>query len=201
MGLNLKDWEFVMDKQISSKQALKVWAEYSPIPRDHICEEKLYLFSLPGGLQKADNYDIHHLSLCPRCLSAWETLCDLRESSRADAPGETEGVEILSYGMLQAASSTFTEPVYIKSTCEKFRLGIFPDNDTPQKAMIVLETTGDGKPFQGMTASIRDAGGFMVMEATIKQGRAASLTDHLDTLDLSTWTIILSGSADKGTHE
>lgn len=190
-----------MDKQISSKQALKVWAGYSPIPRDHICQEKLYLFSLPGGLQMADTYDIHHLSLCPRCLSAWETLCDLSGSSRADDPGETEGGEILSYGVLQAASSTFTKPVFINSRCEKFRLGIFPDNDTPQKAMIVLETTGDGKPCQGMTASIRDANGFMVMEATIKQGRAASITDHLDTLDLSTWTIILSGSADKGPHE
>ncbi len=190
-----------MNKQISSKQALKVWAKYSPIPRDHISEEKLYLFSLPGGLQTAATYEIHHLSLCPRCLSTWETLCDLSKSSRADDPGETEKGELLSYGLLQAASSTFTEPVYINSRCEKFRLGIFPDNNTPQKAMIVLETTGDGKLCQGMTASIRDANGLMVMEATIKQGRAASITDHLDTLDLSTCSIILSGSADKETHE
>ncbi|CCK78260.1 MULTISPECIES: hypothetical protein [Desulfobacula] len=188
-------------KQISTKQALKIWAEYSPVHQDHISQEKLYLFSLPGGLQKADNYDIHHLSLCPRCLSAWETLCSLSELSLADDPDEKQGEEILSYGLLQAASSAFTEPVYINSSCDKFRLGIFPDNDNPQKAMIVLETTSAGKSCQGMTASIRDANGFMVMEATVKQGRAASITDHLDTLDLSTWTIILSGSADKDTHE
>lgn len=201
MGANLTIWEFVMNRQISSKEALKIWAAYSPIPRDHISEEKLYLFSLPNGLQTAGNYDIHHLSLCPRCLGAWKTLCDLSGSSRTHDPGETQGGEILSYGLLQAASSTFTEPVYIKSACKKFRLGIFPEVDNPKKAMIVLETTGDGTSCQGMTASIRDADGFMVMEATIKQGRAASITDHLDTLDLSTWTVRVSGSTDKGTHE
>jgi len=190
-----------MNKQINSKEALKIWAEYSPLPKDHISAQKLYQFSLEGGLQKANKYEINHLSLCPQCLNAWKTLCDFSGSKQADDYDEKGNQDILSFGILQAASSGFVEPVYIKSECGKFMLGIFPEVDNPKKAMIVLETVDDEKIYQGMTASVMDAKSNIIMDARIKHGRAAVKADNLDAIDLSTWSIVLSRPSDKGRHE
>jgi hypothetical protein len=190
-----------MNKQINSKEALKIWAEYSPLPKDHISAQKLYQFSLEGGLQKANKYEINHLSLCPQCLNAWKTLCDLSGSTQADDYDEKEGQSILSFGVLQAASSGFAEPVSIKSACGKFVLGVLPEVDNLKKAMIVLETEDDSRTYQGMIANVRDAKSNIIMDAQIKHGRAAVKTDNIDAIDLSTWSIVLSNSSDKGTNE
>ena len=185
-----------MNRQISTREALKTWAEHLPLPDDHIHEQKLYLFSLEKGLQKADKEEIKHLSMCPQCLDAWKTFCDLRTSTRADDHDEKGGGSILSFGMLQAASGGFTKPVYMKSDCEKFMLGIFPEEGSLKKAMIVLETVDDETIYQDMTAIVKDAGGIAILKAIIKHGRAAVKTDTLDTIDLSTWSVVLSKSSD-----
>jgi len=190
-----------MSNHISSKTALTIWADYSPLPKDHLSTEKLYQFSFPGGLKTAEKYDIHHLSLCPQCLSTWKTLCELKDTFQADDYDEKKDPIILSFGLLQAAASRFTEPFRIKSECLNFILGIFPEIGNPEKAMIVLETIGDETPYQGKTARVRDANGFLLLEAKIKQGRAAAKTDLPEHLDLSHWSIIVSASSDKDPHE
>jgi hypothetical protein len=190
-----------MNKQITSKEALKIWAEYSPLPKGHLSAQKLYQFSLEEGLQKAKNIEINHLSLCPKCLNAWKTLCDLTGSTKADDYYEKEGHSILSFGVLQAASSKITGALSVKSACGKFVLGIFPEVDNPKKAMIVLETEDDARTYQGMIANVRDSKNNIIMDAQIKHGRAAVKIDNLDAIDLSTWSIILSKSSDKGTNE
>jgi len=190
-----------MNRQISTREALKVWAKYSPLPKNHIGARRLYQFSLENGLQKADKEEINHLSLCPQCLDAWKTFCDLITSNRADDYDEKDEGSILSFGVLQAASSGFTKPVYIKSDCERFMLGIFPETSNLKKAMIVLETVEDGKPYQGMIAQVKDAEGITILDAKIKHGRAAVKTDNLDIIDLSTWSVVLSGSSDRESNE
>ncbi len=190
-----------MNRQISIREALKTWAKYLPLPKNHISKQKLYMFSLENGLQKADKDEINHLSLCPQCLDAWKTFCDLSTSTRADDYDEKGGGSILSFGTLQAASSGFTKPVYIKSDCERFMLGIFPETGNLKKAMIVLETVDDEKLYQEMTAQVKDAEGITILDAKIKHGRAAVKTDNLDIINLSTWSVVLSKLSDRELNE
>ncbi|MEA1967091.1 MAG: hypothetical protein U9N77_02575 [Thermodesulfobacteriota bacterium] len=189
-----------MNRQISTREVFKIWAEHLPTPEDHIPEKRLYLFSLKKGLQQADNDEINHLSQCPQCLDVWKTLCDLNRSTHADDYDEKGGGSILSFGILQAASGEITGPVYMKSDCEKFMLGILPEEGSLKKAMIVLETVGDDKIYQGMKALIKDARGITILQAKIKHGRAAVKTDTLDTIDLSTWSVVLSKSSDENSN-
>ena len=190
-----------MNRQISTREALKTWAKYSPSPKNHIGEQRLYLFSLENGLQKADKDEIKHLSLCSQCLDIWKTFCDLSTSTWADDYDKKGSQGILSFGTLQAASAEFTKPVYIKSDCERFMLGIFPETGNLKKAMIVLETVDDEKIYHGMTAQVKDAEGVTILDAKIKHGRAAVKTDNLDIINLSTWSIVLSKSSDKEPNE
>lgn len=194
-----------MNRQISTREALKIWAKHSPSPKNHpeihIREQRLYLFSLENGLQKADKDEIKHLSLCPQCLDTWKTFCDLSTSTMADDYDEKGEGSILSFGVLQAASAEFTKPVYIKSACERFMLGILPETGNLKKAMIVLETVDDEKLYQGMTAQVKDAEGVTILDAKIKHGRAAVKTDNLDTINLSTWSVVLSKLSDGKPNE
>jgi hypothetical protein len=194
-----------MNRQISTLEALKIWAKHSPSPQNHpeihIREQRLYLFSLENGLQKAAKDEIKHLSFCPQCLDTWKTFCDLSASTMADDYDEKSEGSILSFGVLQAASSGFTKPVYIKSDCERFMLGILPETGNQKKAMIVLETVGDAKLYQGMTAQVKDAEGITILDAKIKHGRAAVKTDNLDIIDLSTWSVVLSKLSDEKSNE
>ena len=190
-----------MSRQISTQEALTTWAKYSPALKNHILEQRLYLFSLANGLQEADKDEINHLSLCPQCLNIWKTFCDLSASTRAD-DYDTKGSEsILSFGVLQAASSEFTKPVYIKSDCERFMLGIFPETGNLKKAMIVLETVGDEKIYHEMTSLVKDAEGLTILDAKIKHGRAAVKIDNLDIINLSTWSVVLSKFSDREPNE
>jgi len=184
-----------MHRKISIRSALKIWAEYTPLPEDHIPQQRLYIFSLTNGLKKACKNEIRHLSLCPRCFDVWKFFCDLENpDSRADDYTDSGSRTILSCGTLQAASSGFTGPVYIKSDCGRFMLGILPETGSLKKAMIVLETANNGTSYQGMRAMVKDAGGIIILDAGISHGRAAAKTDRLDIIDLSTWSLVLSDS-------
>jgi hypothetical protein len=119
----------------------------------------------------------------------------------ADDYDEKGEGSILSFGVLQAASAEFTKPVYIKSACERFMLGIFPETGNLKKAMIVLETVDDEKLYQEMTAQVKDAEGVTILDAKIKHGRAAVKTDNLDTINLSTWSVVLSKLSDGKPNE
>ena len=188
-----------MNKKINTKQAFEIWKEYSAFEQDHLSMQRLYQLSLTDGLKNAKEYEIEHLSLCPHCLDNWEVFCSVTEP--LTAVDYEEEHTLISCGFLKAASTGFTEPVYIKSDCKKFMLGIFPEIDSPGNGMAVLETIDERKSYDGMEANIMDAKGQIVLKNIIKHGRAASKIEHLDTLNLSKWTIVLSDTSDKDENE
>jgi hypothetical protein len=181
--------ESFMNTKINTKQAFEIWEKHSFVDRDHLSLERLYEFSLTDGLKNAQEYEIQHLSLCPICLDKWEIFCLSAQPFAAD--DYDKDLPVLSCGFLKAASSGFTEPLYIRSDCKKFMLGIFPEIDNPAKGMAVLETIDEKKSYDDMEATIMDAKGKIVLKNIIKHGRAATKIEILDTLDLSKWTIVL----------
>lgn len=188
-----------MNKKIKTKQAFEIWKEYSAFEQDHLSMQRLYELSLTDGLKNAEEYEVEHLSLCPQCLDNWEVFCDVTMPFTAD--DYDEEYSILSCGFLKAASTGFTESIYIKSDCKKFRLGIFPEIDNPANGMAVLETIDENRSYDGMEASIMDAKGKIVLKNIIKHGRAVSKIDNLDTLELSKWTIVLNNTSGKEKDE
>jgi len=178
-----------MDTITDTKQAFEIWGKHSFVDQEHLSLERLYEFSLTNGLKNAPEYEIGHLSLCPICLDKWETFCLSAQPFAAD--DYEKDLPVLSCGFLKAASSGFTEPLYIRSDCKKFMLGIFPEIDNPAKGMAVLETIDEKKSYDDMEATIMDTNGKIVLQNIIKHGRTASKVDTLDTLDLSKWTIVL----------
>ena len=201
-----------MNKIINTKKAFEIWNNNSVPGQEHISLERLYELSLPNGLRDVPGHEIEHLSLCPDCLDTWEAFCletepdsasdsasDFKDDSVADDYDPEQN--ILSFGFLKAASTGFTESVYMKSDCQKFMLGIFPEIDNPGKGMAVLETIDEKSSHNGMEASILDARGEIVLKNRIKQGRAASKINNLDRLDLSSWTLVVKNTSDMEKNE
>lgn len=193
-----------MKKEIHIKDALSIWASHS-MPRDtHLTTERLFAFSLPGGLGRAKDDEISHLSLCTVCLDTWKLFCDINNTSASDDYDQADDFEMIGTGRLQAAAGKTVDaahPREYKSSCGRFILTIFPEPDDPQTAMITLDTTGNKNLFQNKTATLRDAKGMIFLKRALHHGRAAVITDRLESLDLSFWTVFLSPSSLKGNHE
>ncbi len=181
-----------MQRKILLKQAFDIW-EHHHIEKDtHVPLERLYKLSLDGGIKQGKPEDIHHLSLCPVCLETWEAMATIETSEKADDYEETEEIE-MAIGFLEAASTDVSTPLYIKSSCSRFMLGIFPEVDNPSKGMAVIETIPEQKKFyEGGVVIVKDANGTHILKAIIKQGRAAVKVDNLEIFDFSTWTVVLT---------
>ncbi|MDA3791076.1 MAG: hypothetical protein PF503_21590 [Desulfobacula sp.] len=208
-----------MNKKINTQKAFEIWKTHLVSDQDHLSMQRLYELSLTDGLKHAREYEIEHLSLCPHCLDTWEAFCpgaklflegdyasddySIGEYAPDDYPVDDydEEQDILSCGFLKAASTGFSEPLYIKSDCKKFMLGIFPEIDSPGSGMAVLETIDETSSHDGMEASILDARGEIVLKNRIKHGRAASKIDNLDKLDLSKWTLVLRNTGQQAKNE
>lgn len=115
-----------MEQFIEIKQALEIWADNCFEILPHISMERLYQMSMVKGLKNADKSEIEHLSLCPECLSTWEICADMN-NMEADEYENNKTNIVLGWGFLEAASDDFIKPLYIKSSCKKFMLGIFPE--------------------------------------------------------------------------
>ncbi len=188
-----------MKKEVNMKQAFEIWKEHSVFEQDHLSMQRVYELSLTDGLRNAHEYEIDHLSLCPLCLDNWEAFCAVTASFTADDYDEEH--TIMSCGFLKAAATGFTGPVYIKSDCKKFMIGIFPKIDNPEKGMAVLETIDEERSYDDMKASVMDAKGQIILKNIIKRDRAASKIEYLDSLDLSKWTLVLRNISDKEENE
>lgn len=178
-----------MREKISFKRALYLWRNSQTSYQDHLSMEQLYRLSTSNGLKTADSFELDHLSLCSECLDTWE---DFSSLTKVDSDPEIEDEAIISYGFLKAASAKMTEPVFVKSSCKKFTLGIFPDMDKSDKGMAVLETLNEPVSYDGRNASVRDARGVIVLKSKIVNGRSASKIEQINSLDLSNWTIVLT---------
>lgn len=179
-----------MKKEISIEKALNIWANHSPeLNEEHIPIETLIQYALPNGFKGASTYDIRHLSLCPRCLNNFFFLSETEDDFNSIENKEDDQF-ILDFGMLKAAASDMTNPVELRSDSRRFTLGIYPDEDNPNHALLILQT--EENKFEGSLVCIKDARNRLIMNARIQLGKASQTTDHLDQFDLSTWSLSLT---------
>lgn len=186
-----------MNKKISIKEAFSIWKTHSDsdMGSEHLSDRRLYQLALDGGLSKAKEWEVEHLSLCPHCLDKWEAFSVVTSPL---PPEDYDAGGIISYGELKAAASGFKEPVSAQSTCRRFMFEILPDMDDPAKGMAVLEIIGDTpEEYEGKLVIIKDACNHTILKNIIRQGRAASRIERLDALDPSQWTIVIKMPADR----
>lgn len=190
-----------MNRSIEIKKALEIWADNCFEKLPHLSMEKLYQLSLPGGMQNVDKSDIEHLSLCPICLSNWETCASMHDISADEYEKDQEDV-VLGWGFLEAASDGFVKPLYMKSSCKRFMLGIFPEINNLKRGMAVIEVLSDkDENLEGMIVSVQDAAENKIISGKIKLKRTATKIKDLTLLDLSKWTVVLSKSKENKDNE
>lgn len=186
----------MIQKDISIETALDIWAACSKGPdEEHLPIERLITFARPGGLKKAEEYEIEHLSLCPQCLEEFTLLLPLEDETDIEQPGIDDGCEV-GFGLLKAAKTRLTQPLELTSGCRRFMLGIYPDEESSDKALFVFKTL-EGE-YDGAQVRIKDANGKQIMNSVVYGGRAAQTTQKLSDLDFSSWTVVLDPSNQEG---
>ncbi len=186
-----------MKKQTTIKEALEIWADHTDDPCDHIPVARLLCYAMPEGLKDAQACDLHHLSLCPQCQDEWNMLSDLdgdvQEKPRTDDP------YLMGYGLLKAAKSKLTRPLELTSTCGRFTLGIYPNEQNPENGLLVFNTTQ--KNLEGAEVLVLDAKGRQLINGLIRGLKAVQTTQLLSDFDFSSWNVVVTPAAGKGkTH-
>jgi len=185
--------------------SLQIWKEVYPVlteedreADDHLPMEALYNMAGPGGIEKADDKALNHLSLCPICLEEWASwrnaLTAVAELDRPEA-SEDEPIPVMAYGMREAAATAKPdEPINIRSSCGRFIFGLLPQLDNPEKGMVTLEAVTDGDmTVEGRYVTVRDRNGLVVLEGRLRHGRLARTCEKLSEIDLTTWTLVVDG--------
>ena len=185
--------------------SLQIWKEVYPVlteedreADDHLPMEALYNMAGPGGIEKADDKALNHLSLCPICLEEWASwrnaLTAVAELDRPEA-SEDEPIPVMAYGMREAAATAKPdEPINIRSSCGRFIFGLLPQLDNPEKGMVTLEAVADGDmTVEGRYVTVRDRNGLVVLEGRLRHGRLARTCEKLSEIDLTTWTLVVDG--------
>ncbi|MCG8683757.1 MAG: hypothetical protein MI892_02710 [Desulfobacterales bacterium] len=168
--------------------ALTTWYNQARVAETgHLDLEAIYRLSLDGELAKASHKEAAHLCNCPQCLDKWELLCFIASEA------EDESDDLIGYGRLKAAAEKemALEPIYLKSDCGRFELGLFPDPNHPGYGMATLDVLKKESGLDSLTATVKDAGGRVVLQAKITHGRTAAKIRNIDHLDLSIWTVTI----------
>lgn len=157
---------------------------------EHLSTKEIYRMAEPGGINKSGPIAVEHLSRCPVCLKEW--------AAWRRAVSDTEDVEdeeslIMAYGMLEAAATTHPkEPISVRSSCNNFILGLLPQMDNPDKFMITIEAVApDAISLEGRKVTVRDHKGLLLIEGRLRHGRLARLSENIDDIDLTTWTVVI----------
>lgn len=157
----------------------------------HIDEARIFGLAHAENMAAATDHEIDHLSTCPTCMEDWSFWVRVRQSSDNDM--DMDFPAVLSGGMLRAAASPGgVEALRLQSFCGRFMLGILPEIDNPEKAMITLETVADSdRSLDARTAEVRDANHRIILTGRFAQGRIAGICDHVNRIDLGAWTLII----------
>ena len=129
-----------MEKENQLASSLQIWKETYPVrtTRDgeidaHLAMEALYTMAGPGGIERADDKALNHLSFCPICLEEWASWCSaLRTVDELERPEEVENeiIPCMAYGIREAAATDKPdEPISIRSSCGRFIFGLLPQLD------------------------------------------------------------------------
>ncbi len=178
--------------------ALRVWqtgddSRKAALPGDHLSEDELYSLAEPGGLERAPEPVLEHLSFCAVCQNGWvewlDSLAILNDKS--DTPGISRTI---GHGYLKAASaSLFAEPVCLTSSCGRFELSVYPELDNPSRGMVTLEVKQGVDELQSCYCVVRDGTSAIILQGFLDDGRLAARVDELAQLDLKTWTVVAGG--------
>ena len=192
-----------MDTEYELVSSLRIWKEvYSDRTTgdgeigDHLPMKALYAMAGPGGIEKAGDKALNHLSLCPICLEEWASWCRARravdELDRSEA-SEDGTIPVMAYGMREAAATDKPEePISIRSSCGRFIFGLLPQLDNLEKGMVTLEAVAEGDmAVEGRYVTVRDRNGLVVLEGRLRHGRLARTCEKLSEIDLTTWTLVV----------
>ncbi len=179
--------------QIDIRTALKVWADRypdgpgGPHMDDVILEEMLS----NGGLAEADDEILHHLSLCPRCMNRLSELEDEKTETTPSFFMDGAADDWYTGGMLEVASTgPVRESLVIPSSCGRFQLGIHPQADRPEQAMITIDYLGGERgDLEGRDIQVSDSKGQCLLKGKLVGGRLARMCDELTKYDLQIWTV------------
>ena len=155
----------------------------------HISDATLCRMAEAAGINSADPDTLEHLSFCPQCMNRWAAWC---EAVAAIEEEDAEPAPYITYGSLKAASADEKEPLFLRSSCGKFEIGMNPMVDDPERGLITLDLVSeeDTGAFEGRHIQIRDRNDAIILEGTIHQGRMSQHCDNLSVIDLSRWTLI-----------
>lgn len=195
-----------MQKSNELVHGLSAWRKaYDPglLEEDntHLPADVLYQMAEKGGIERARDETLEHLSLCPYCLgkwASWRRAVNDVESLKGDVSEDEESsVPVMALGLREAAATArSTGPFSMKSSCGKFVLSLLPNMENPKKGMITLEALGDeADALEDRKVTVRDYNHFELLTGRLRQGRVARTCEDLDSLDLSAWTVVVDDSA------
>ena len=181
------------------QQSLTAWKQSGFIndsSNEHLDDDTLYQLASENSITSGDEQQKQHLSCCPICLEKWANwrkAISVTQSSEQQQQHST-----MSYGMLEAAADNNSQqPLNLHSHCGSFNLGLFPDREHPESALVTLKVIGDNsEQLEGQQVTVRDNNGKIILACSIQDGRAARRIDQLSSIDLSQWTVVVDTDGD-----
>jgi len=179
----LRIWESEKAKQQTEESGIE----------SHLSSEELFRLSQGGGIDQADAEKIAHLSTCASCRQEW---AEWRKaiSVTADDSAEDESEAIMTHMYLEAAATPSpAEPLNVLSACGRFSLGLLPDDENPDKAMVTVDVAaGDVSEYDGWHISVSDKNQRILLEGDLFDGRLARICENIRDYDFSEIKIVVT---------
>ena len=181
------------------RAALRIWDSEKSVPQTesqigpHLTGEELYKMASDGGIAQADESKIKHLSFCTSCLHGWsewrKAISALEETSAED-----ESTAVMTHMFLEAAATPSpAEPLNVLSACGRFSLGLLPDDENPDKAMVTVDVAaGDVSYYDGWHISVSDKNQQILLDGDLFDGRLARICENIGDYDFSEIKIVVT---------
>lgn len=191
--------------EISLKEGLKLWSKTKEVSLGHSGEHfspaELLRAVEAGGMDRLSEERKEHLSLCSDCLQKWLDITE-EQGFVEELAEEKSSDDWYSGGMMEAAAGEVRSALSLKSRCGNFQITLYPDEVKRGEGMVSLDYVGSSGPdIEGKTVTVKDMNGLILLESSIRSGRAASFSDKFAIMDLQAWSIHVQGSSDGDTTE
>lgn len=176
-------------------QSLAAWKQAGVIndsSNEHLDDDTLYQLACDNSAIDVDPQQKQHLSCCPICMEKWANWRKAISATQSDQ--QQQQPLSMSYGFLEAAADNNNnpQPLNLHSHCGGFNLGLYPDRDHPESALVTLKATGSNcDQLEDHQVTVRDKNGSVILEGFFIEGRAARRTDQLSSIDLTQWTVVV----------
>ena len=179
------------------KEYINTWYGYAKInvlEVSHLDEMELFEMALPGGLGKADEKSLEHLSLCPLCMDRLEEFIKVAGDESPDDFWEDS--VLIGEGTLKAASDDSLEILKLKSRCGRFILSVFPSGREDSGTVVLKISSGVLDSYEGRMASVCDAAGNLIIQGVIREGALARKVTRVSEFDFKNWNAIITSFRD-----